>query len=150
MKYFITYNNTTGQILQTTVTTSEENIILDGTQLSLLEVPEPIDNEKYYLDPQSLQTIAFPEKTDKNYTWDWSTKTWQDLRTQEQKYTEADKLIKQQRKQALMNSDWVVIKALEQGVPIPEAWSIYRQQLRDITQQSNYPFTVTWPTPPNQ
>ncbi len=149
MKYFITYNNTTGQIIQTTVTTSEENVILNDTQLSLLEVPESVDNEKYYLDPQSLQTIAFPDKPDQYHTWNWTTKIWEDIRTQEQKSTLANIKARQERDKLLNNSDWVVVKALEQGEPVPENWRTYRQQLRDITQQPGYPLTITWPTPPN-
>jgi hypothetical protein len=56
----------------------------------------------------------------------------------------------QKRNKLLTNTDWVVTRAMDQGTQVPEAWSTYRQQLRDITQQTGYPFTVTWPTPPQQ
>jgi len=56
----------------------------------------------------------------------------------------------QKRNNLLTASDWVVVKAMDQGTTVPENWQTYRQQLRDITQQSGYPFTVIWPTPPQQ
>jgi hypothetical protein len=38
--------------------------------------------------------------------------------------------------------------------PISEAkreeWKTYRQQLRDVTMQSNFPDSVEWPVPPNK
>jgi hypothetical protein len=51
-------------------------------------------------------------------------------------------------KRALLiaESDWT------QGKDIPsevsEPWAVYRQQLRDITEQENFPWEVIWPEPP--
>jgi hypothetical protein len=53
---------------------------------------------------------------------------------------ERDTLIKQ--------TDWMVIRANETGVAMDEEWVTYRQALRDITTQENFP-EVTWPTSPD-
>jgi len=148
MKYFILYNTTNGEIFQTINSISEENLVPAMQQFEYLEVSEQLDNSKYYVDLETKQTVAFPDKPDQNYTWDWTTKTWQDLRTDEEKYAEAAKLISERRTRLLTASDWIVVKAMDQGTTVPENWQTYRQQLRDITQQSGYPFTVIWPTPP--
>lgn len=54
--------------------------------------------------------------------------------------------IKSQRNLLLQQSDWTQLP----DVPIDskQAWAAYRQQLRDVTSQSGYPFNVIWPTPP--
>ena len=55
-------------------------------------------------------------------------------------------MVKELREKLLKSSDWTQLP----DVPLltKNLWSIYRQQLRDITLQENYPFNVTWPTPP--
>ena len=150
MKYFITYNTTTGEILQTTITNSEENLVPSVSGFAYLEVNESIDSLKNYVNLETKQIAAFPDKPDQYHTWNWNTKSWQDIRTDQEKYTQAAKLVTDQRAKLLASSDWIVIKAMDQGTQVPEAWQTYRQQLRDITQQSGYPFTVTWPQPPQQ
>jgi len=149
MKNYIVYNTIIGEIVNNVSTQNSDNLSPYPPDFSYLEVSEPIDDSKYYIDPQSQQIIAFPEKPNQYHTWNWTTKTWQDLRTEQQKYSQAAREIQRQRAQLLASSDWVVIKAMDQGTQVPEAWSTYRQQLRDITQQTGYPFTVVWPTAPS-
>ena len=45
-------------------------------------------------------------------------------------------------------TDWIVIKSVEAGTAVPEAWQTYRQALRDIPEQTGFPFQVYWPTRP--
>lgn len=45
-------------------------------------------------------------------------------------------------------TDWIVIKYLDIGQPIPQEWSDYRQALRDITDQEGFPGNVDWPEEP--
>jgi hypothetical protein len=150
MKNYIAYNTITGEILANVSTQSPDNLSPYPFDFDYLEVIDPVDNSKYYLDPQLQEIIAFPDKPDQYYTWNWTTKIWEDIRTTQQKYNQAARQIQVQRTQLLNDSDWVVVKALEQGTTVPENWRVYRQQLRDITLQPGYPFTVTWPASPNQ
>jgi hypothetical protein len=50
------------------------------------------------------------------------------------------------RNSLLAKSDWT------QGKDIPDnvssAWATYRQALRDVTEQSGFPWTIEWPTQP--
>lgn len=55
--------------------------------------------------------------------------------------------VREKRDALLAASDWVVLRAYEQGVPIPTEWLAYRQALRDITNQAD-PEAVTWPNIP--
>lgn len=52
------------------------------------------------------------------------------------------------RDRLLQESDWVTLRAIDDGYEIPLSWKVYRQALRDIPSQSGYPFEVKWPTKP--
>lgn len=56
--------------------------------------------------------------------------------------------VRRDRNRRLQDSDWVVIKAYERGENIPMEWEVYRQALRDITDQAGFPYEVTWPAKP--
>lgn len=47
-------------------------------------------------------------------------------------------------------TDWIVIKYLDIGEPVPQEWSEYRQELRDITVQDGFPGNVDWPEEPTK
>lgn len=53
--------------------------------------------------------------------------------------------VREKRNYKLQSSDWEIIKRLELKESIPESLTVYRQQLRDITLQTD-PFNITWPT----
>jgi len=53
--------------------------------------------------------------------------------------------VKQSRNAMLIASDWTQVP----DAPVDKAaWAAYRQALRDIPDQSGFPFDVIWPTPP--
>ncbi|MDA9005394.1 phage tail assembly chaperone [Amylibacter sp.] len=52
------------------------------------------------------------------------------------------------RRNMLNDTDWIVVKSLEAGVAVPSNWVTYRQALRDVPAQADYPDTITWPTKP--
>jgi hypothetical protein len=56
-------------------------------------------------------------------------------------------IIKAKRDKLLSESDWVVTKSLELGMPVPPQWINYRQMLRDIT-LVNDPDKVVFPSLP--
>ncbi len=57
-------------------------------------------------------------------------------------------MVKAKRDKLLAESDWVTIKAIDRNESIPDVWKTYRQELRDITLQSGFPYKVVWPTQP--
>ena len=53
--------------------------------------------------------------------------------------------VRNSRNQLLKDSDWTQVL----DVPVDkDAWAIYRQELRDITSQEGFPFTIVWPVQP--
>ena len=62
------------------------------------------------------------------------------------------KRIRRERTRLLAETDWVVIKARENGGTVPAAWKTYRVALRDIpaeqSDKTKYS-EITWPTKPS-
>ena len=58
---------------------------------------------------------------------------------------EQAKAVRQSRTTMLKDSDWTQIA---DSTADKAAWATYRQQLRDITAQSGFPWTITWPSQP--
>jgi len=64
------------------------------------------------------------------------------------KDAEQAKSVRQSRDDKLKETDWIVIKNLESNANIPGVWEVYRQALRDVPNQSGFPWTITWPVEP--
>lgn len=56
--------------------------------------------------------------------------------------------VRSQRDLLLRQCDWLVARAFESGQPLPDAWRVYRQALRDVTRQPGFPVAVQWPEAP--
>lgn len=53
--------------------------------------------------------------------------------------------VRADRNAKLTASDWTQVA----DAPVDKtAWATYRQALRDVTEQSGFPWTITWPTQP--
>jgi len=53
--------------------------------------------------------------------------------------------VRDQRNKLLSQSDWTQVA----DAPVDKSvWATYRQTLRDITAQSGFPWTITWPESP--
>ncbi len=55
--------------------------------------------------------------------------------------------VRQRRNRLLDQSDWTQMPDVESH--IAQSWKAYRQALRDIPQQQQFPYDVQWPSPPN-
>lgn len=61
------------------------------------------------------------------------------------KDAEQAKSVREQRSTKLADCDWTQVA----DSPVDKAtWATYRQALRDITAQSGFPWTITWPDAP--
>lgn len=52
------------------------------------------------------------------------------------------------RNSKLIESDWRVTVAFEDGTAVPIEWRLYRQELRDVPNQEGFPTEVVWPVEP--
>jgi hypothetical protein len=120
--------------------------VLNSTTAAIEVEAEPTI-ENYYINTSGQIVEISPQPTSE-HTWNWTTKQWENLVTEEQRKSKAASLILAQRKDLLDSTDWIVVKAMDTGTPIPQLWQTYRQELRNITNQTGYPYQVTWPTKP--
>lgn len=135
MNYTI-YSQATGQILRIVQTNDIDSQIQTGEAY----IDGSIDDSAYYI--ENGAAIEIPTKPDQYAVFDYTTKQWIDNAN----LAIADVLQKRQR--LLYASDWTQIPNGPLTTAQQAAWATYRQQLRDIPEQSGYPFNVIWPTPP--
>ena len=80
-----------------------------------------------YIEDNQVFTVAVIDKTEEDIAQD-SLNTANEVRAK--------------RNQLLVQSDWTQVA----DVPVDKAaWATYRQELRDITIQQNFPLEVIWP-----
>ena len=105
---------------------------------SWFEVPLGVTDETHFVVNGGL--VPFPPKPSPHHTFNYATKQW------EPDPVLAAQLALSKRAQLLVASDWTQLP----DVPLEtkEAWAVYRQALRDITEQPGYPLDVVWPSPP--
>lgn len=81
----------------------------------------------------------------------WETvHTVRDLTAEELQQSEASQSssVRIERDRLLLETDWVIVKSMEIGVPVPAKWLSYRRALRGIPLQEGFPLSVTWPVKP--
>lgn len=93
-----------------------------------------------YYDFKAKQFFPLPPKPSEDYDFDGQTKQWV-CNTQR-----ASQSAIQKRNLLLAQSDYTQLP----DVPIEnkELWAVYRQDLRDITSQPDFPNVIIWPTSP--
>ena len=85
-------------------------------------------------------------------TWNGSEIVKDDTAKAAHDLAEEWKRIRAERNRLLAETDWVVIKARENGGQVPAAWKTYRVALRDLpaeqSDKTKYS-EITWPTQPS-
>ena len=151
---FRTYAQTQGAVFGTPVT--EEFINQYGGDI-VFEGPQATGGTVYQYSQRAgveqiegkwyTKYVLGPIFTDTPATEDTPAKTAAENETayKAMKDAEQAKSVRNQRTQLLKDSDWTQIA---DSTADKTAWATYRQQLRDITAASGFPWTVTWPDAP--
>lgn len=132
----VVYNKATGQIYSSGTTCSPELLETDTKGVLIGQL---CDVMTCYVDNKNVVTML--PKPDEHHIFDYDSKKWLDPRTYETEWV----LVRKKRNELLQSSDWTQLP----DVPLitKEAWSNYRQELRNITIQPN-PFNIVWPEAP--
>jgi len=56
--------------------------------------------------------------------------------------------VRQQRNQLLTESDWTQLADSPLDADTKSAWALYRETLRQVPEQSGFPWNIVWPTKP--
>jgi hypothetical protein len=93
---------------------------------------------KYILGPVFTDTVATDETPAK-------TAAENEAAYKASKDAEQAKSVRASRDEKLKDCDWTQVA----DAPVDKAvWATYRQALRDVTTQSGFPWTITWPVEP--
>jgi hypothetical protein len=135
-----TYAKSLSGITEEAVNRFESDIVLEGPQAtggtvyqySQRDGVEQLDGKwytKYILGPVFTGDTAAADEAE-----------YKTLKDAEQAVN-----VRRQRTEKLNDCDWTQIA---DSTADKTAWATYRQQLRDITGQAGFPWTITWPTQP--
>ena len=129
------------------ITDSEGVPDYSGEDYEIIETE--VDVQKFYQSGHITETI---DGTSYHLSWDGTTVSTDDTAKAAWELAEQWKRIREQRNRLLSESDWVVIKARENGGQVPAAWKTYRVALRDLpaeqSDKTKYS-EITWPTQPS-
>jgi len=105
-------------------------------EVGMIEVPDPVK-------PDDSLYISV-ENQDGSYTS--TPRTADDVAAYKSaKDAEQAKSVRASRDEKLKDCDWTQVA----DAPVDKAvWATYRQALRDVTTQSGFPWTITWPDKP--
>jgi hypothetical protein len=114
---------------------------LDGNELvRISETDEPSFDNK----TQKIVKNSAPTLINNVWTLGWAVQTLSQADQDSQNESQA-KSVRQIRGEKLKDCDWTQVA----DAPVDKAvWATYRQALRDVTTQSGFPWTVTWPDAP--
>lgn len=109
---------------------------LERAKVGMIEVPDPVKPDDslftYVENPDGSYTTT-PRTTDDTAAYNAA------------KDSEQAKNVRQTRDLKLKDCDWT---QLADAPADKTAWATYRQQLRDLTGQAGFPWTITWPETP--
>jgi len=144
-----TYAKSLSGITEEAVNRFESDIVFEGPQAtggtvyqySQRDGVEQLDGKWY------TKYILGPVFTDRAAEGDQPAQTAAEQETayKAMKDAEQAKSVRASRTQLLKDCDWTQIA---DSTADKTAWATYRQQLRDITAQSGFPWTITWPDAP--
>jgi hypothetical protein len=130
------YTISTGQIVGVVQSSNIEIQLIDGQAY----LDGAYNDTQFYV--ENGLPIEIPEQPNNFSVFDYTTKSWVADPSLAIAYDS------QKRLDLLYLSDWTQIPNNPLTTAQQEAWATYRQELRDIPEQSGYPFNVVWPVAP--
>lgn len=136
---FTIYNLATGEILQSGQCQDEDYDLQHIPEnCAIINLASNCDNQ--YVD--NLLVVDKPAKPTEFHVFDYEIKQWVP------NFDIAAQNAKRQRNLFLYQSDWTQLPHNPLTPEKQQQWAEYRQALRDITMQAQYPFQINWPLQP--
>lgn len=140
MPNFVVFDPATGEILRSGFCMDDALIFQARDGEAVIECDFSVKYGTHYVNPVNREPMVMPDKPSSHHRWDWESYSWQQDRAL------AEKSVRAKRQSLLTASDWTQLP----DVPLETKalWATYRQALRDITDQTGFPFDVVWPESP--
>ena len=100
----------------------------------------PGDVPGSFLSPEGALVATTPPPTDEPGKWIFEDGAWSELTTERKA-----KLIRQQRDALLSETDYLMMPDYPMSELAMENLKVYRQALRDVPEQPDFPNSVVWP-----
>lgn len=123
--------------LNTTIDSLTAEELLPLGLIRVVRDPYPVDGYNYVENLPELQGGV--------WVVSWAQQPTPD---REQRMAERSRQVRNDRNNALSQSDWTQMPDTPLSAEKKAAWAAYRQALRDLTAQPTFPWEVTWPTQP--
>jgi len=168
MKFFV-YKTDTGEILRTGICPGAvtrmihneddepQEVVIQESMLSLqahdgeTAIEGMADQNTQYVLAGAVTTYTDAEQSAKDnltygYKWAMPERAVVQILTDDEITAMLALQARMTRDKLLGDSDWT--QTADQSSAIKTLWQPYRQDLRDITLQAEFPATIVWPTPP--
>lgn len=96
---------------------------------------------------QYIVAVTEPTYVDEKWVLEWVVKNKTQAQIDADTKTKESE-IREMRDELLAETDWVTIRAIDEGVPVDQVWTDYRHSLRTVSDQDGFPWNVEWPTKP--
>ena len=108
---------------------------------------DPLDPTRFLIPRGAVETLP-PEKEENEFlTWDgfsWAKEEYPIKEPEPEEAIDYAGQARSERNGLLSDSDWTQFNDV--NVYNKSAWITYRQLLRDVPQQFDFPYDITWPT----
>jgi hypothetical protein len=140
-KYPYTLTNLRRETLNTSFPAEiNDNVAACFGVVPVKPTPQPVENYKFNLERTAvLQNNNWVEK------WIEIPATPEQIK---ERTTIAANTARLKRNQLLNDCDWTQLIDAPVTLIDSETWAAYRQQLRDITEQPDFPWSINWPEAP--
>lgn len=155
MKHYVVYDQQTGEILASGTCQDEDlelqqrpgTQVLEGAGAYLTHYVSDGSLVSYSID-QAVNKARSPSRF---HTWSNETFDWVETRSQQDLDAELASAARTKRIDLLAASDWTDTLSAKTrlGDALYNAWQDYRQILRDVPQQAEFPSNIAWPDPPS-
>lgn len=105
------------------------------------------ETDKPIINSSHTYTESTPIFEDGKWKTQWEVIAVQDKNLDQENLKNAWSDVRKQRDQMLRDSDWAMLPDTNTNKDI---WAAYRNKLRRLPQTQDDPFTIRWPTPPEE
>ena len=101
------------------------------------------------VDPETEQVVDYqppapPDDAMQTWAWDEALRRWISSPT----LVALGGIARVERDRRMAAADWVTLRSVRTGQPIPADWAAYLQALADVPELPGFPTAFDWPTPP--
>ncbi len=120
-----------------------DELLAEYGVFEVYELPEPEYDER----TQKISKQEEPTQINGQWTYGYDiiTKSDEEIARYD---AQVDGEKRRVRDNMLKNSDWIVLRAFDQGEEIPPDWKRYREKLRELPQTTGWPHNIDWPVAP--